>query len=141
MVGPWDHMGTHFGEGAVGELVFGPEATVPLAELRRDWLRHILHGAPAPELLRDRVMLYLAGAERWISAPSLEAATTGRVTRYLRSADGPMDATHSGYVEDAPDAARTPSSRATRSTCAPTKWSCSRGRPAADPSRRSTASR
>ena len=104
VVGPWDHMGTHFGEGKVGELVFGPEATVPLAELRRDWLRHILHGAPPPEFLRDRVMLYLAGTERWISASSLEAATTGSVTRYLRSTDGPMDATHSGFVEDAPAA-------------------------------------
>jgi len=104
VIGPWDHMGTHFGEGKVGELVFGPEATVPLAELRRDWLRHILHGAPAPEFLRDRVMLYLAGTERWISAPSLEQATTGSVTRYLRSTDGPMDATHSGFVEDAPAA-------------------------------------
>jgi predicted acyl esterase len=86
------------------ELLFGPEATVPLAELRRDWLRHILHGAPPPEFLRDRVLLYLAGAERWISAPSLEAASTESVTRYLRSVDGPMDATHSGFVEDAPTA-------------------------------------
>jgi putative CocE/NonD family hydrolase len=104
VVGPWDHMGTHFGEGTVGELVFGPDAAVNLPELRRDWLRHILHGAPPPEFLRDRVMLYLAGAERWISAPSLEQATSGSVTRYLRSADGPMDATHSGFVEDAPAA-------------------------------------
>ena len=102
VVGPWDHMGTHFGEGKVGELVFGPDATVNLPELRRDWLRHVLHGAPPPEFLRDRVMLYLAGAERWISAPSLEQATTGSATRYLRSTDGPMDATHSGFVEDAP---------------------------------------
>ena len=75
---------------------------MPLAELRRDWLRHVLHGAPAPEFLRDRVMLYLAGTERWISAPSLEAATSGRVIRYPRSVDGPMDATHSGFVDDAP---------------------------------------
>ncbi len=104
VVGPWDHMATHFGEGKVGELVFGPDAAVNLPELRRDWLRHILHGAPAPEFLRDRVMLYLAGAERWISASSLEQATTGSVTKYLRSADGPMDATHSGFVEDAPAA-------------------------------------
>jgi len=101
VIGPWDHMGTHFGEGRVGELLFGPEATVPLAELRRDWLRHVLHGAPPPEFLRDRVLLYLAGAERWTAAPSLEAASADSVTKYLRSADGPMDATHSGFVEDA----------------------------------------
>ena len=102
VVGPWDHMATHFGEARVGELVFGPDAAVNLPELRRDWLRHILYGAPVPEFLRDRVMLYLTGAERWIAAPSLEQATTGSVTRHLRSVDGPMDPTHSGFIDDTP---------------------------------------
>jgi hypothetical protein len=102
VVGPWDHMGTHFGEGRVGELVFGPDATVDLPALRRDWLRHVLDGAPLPEFLQDRVMLYVAGAERWRGAPSLEAATTSTAERWLRGVDGPMDATHSGFVEESP---------------------------------------
>ncbi len=102
VVGPWDHMGTHFGEGRVGELVFGPDATVDLPALRRDWLRHVLDGAPLPELLRDRVMLYVAGSERWLSAPSLEDASTGLTQRWLRAVEGPMDASHAGFVEDAP---------------------------------------
>jgi putative CocE/NonD family hydrolase len=102
VVGPWDHMGTHFGEGRVGELVFGPAATVDLPALRRDWLRHVLDGAPLPEFLSDRVMLYVAGAERWAGASSLEAATTATADRWLRGVDGPMDATHSGFVEEAP---------------------------------------
>ena len=102
VVGPWDHMGTHFGEGRVGELVFGPDATVDLPALRRDWLRHVLDGAPRPDLLRDRVMLHVAGSERWIGVPSLEAASAATATRWLRGVDGPMDALHSGFVEDAP---------------------------------------
>ena len=101
VVGPWDHMGSHFGPGRVGELVFGPDGTVDLPALRRDWLRHVLDGAPLPELLRDRVMLYVTGSERWVGAPSLEAASTGVTTRWLRSVDGPMDALHSGFVDEA----------------------------------------
>jgi uncharacterized protein len=102
VIGPWDHMGTHFGTAKVGELTFGADAEVNLAELRRDWLRHVLHGAPAPEFLRDRVMLYLAGEERWLSVPTLDAATTDSVDKHLRSVDGTMDATHSGYIADSP---------------------------------------
>jgi predicted acyl esterase len=100
VVGPWDHMGTHFGPGSVGELEFGPDATVDLPALRRDWIRHVLDGAPLPELLRDRVMLYVTGSEHWVGAPSLEAATTGSADRWLRSVDGPMDVVHSGFVDD-----------------------------------------
>ena len=102
VIGPWDHMGCHFGQGSVGELTFGPDATTNLPELRRDWLRHILHGAPPPAFLQDRVMLYLTGDERWIGAPSLDAATAGRAVKHLRSVDGPMDATHSGFIAEAP---------------------------------------
>ena len=101
VIGAWDHMGTHFGQGRVGELTFGPDATVKLAELRRDWLRHILHGAPAPELLKHRVMLYVTGAEKWIGVPSLDDATGSHVAKFLQSAAGPMDALHSGFIADA----------------------------------------
>jgi hypothetical protein len=100
VIGAWDHMGTHFGPGRVGQLVFGPDATVQLADLRRDWLRHVLHGAPPPEFLKDRVMLYVTGDERWIGVPSLEEAAAAHVTRYLHSVDGPMDATHAGFVAE-----------------------------------------
>ena len=102
VIGPWDHMGTHFGDGRVGELQFGPDATVPLAELRRDWLRHVLHGAPAPSFLRDTIVLYLTGEEAWRSAASLDACTTGNVHRFLRSVPGGMDSGHSGWIDDEP---------------------------------------
>jgi uncharacterized protein len=102
VVGPWDHMGTHFGEGKVGEIVFGPEATVKLAELRRDWLRHVLHDAPAPEFLRDRVSYYLTGTEEWRWSPSLDATNVGTTVKHLRSVPGVMDAAHAGFVDDQP---------------------------------------
>lgn len=102
VIGPWDHMGTHFGTGRVGEITFGPAASVNLAELRRDWLRHVLHGEAAPAFLEARVMLYVTGDEQWIGVESLEDATTGRVTKFLHSVDGPMDAHHAGFLCDAP---------------------------------------
>jgi uncharacterized protein len=99
VIGPWDHMGTHFGDGKVGEITFGPDATVALAQLRCNWLRHVLHGAPTPEFLADRVMFYVAGEERWRSMPRLDAATDDVTIRRLRSVDGPMDAQHAGFIE------------------------------------------
>jgi uncharacterized protein len=102
VIGPWDHMTTHFGEGKVGDLEFGPSATVPLAELRRDWLRHVLHDGPLPEFLCDRVNYYLTGAETWRSCASLEATTSGSVVKRLRSVAGVMDAAHAGFVDDEP---------------------------------------
>lgn len=102
VVGPWDHMGTHFGEGRVGEILFGPDATVDLPALRRDWIRHVLDGTPLPAFLQGRVVLYVAGSERWIGSESLEQASSGTTIRWLRGVDGPMDALHSGFVEEAP---------------------------------------
>ena len=111
VIGPWDHMGTHFGDGRVGELQFGPDATVPLAELRRDWLRHVLHDGPAPAFLLDRVGCFVAGTEEWRWAPSLDECTATTTERFLRSVAGPMDAGHSGWIDDSasegPDASFT----------------------------------
>lgn len=102
LVGPWDHEGTQTGTGSVGDLHFGPAARVDVRQLRTDWFRHVLFDEPKPELLSDRFVYYVAGAEAWCAAASVESATVGEHPLYLRSLPGPNDAFHSGWLEDTP---------------------------------------
>ena len=77
VIGPWDHMGTHFGEGRGGRAGvrsrcygYARRATPRLAAPRP--ARRARPGVPAAP--GDAL---LAGDERWTGAPSLEQATTG----------------------------------------------------------------
>jgi len=107
LIGPWDHAGTDSGHNVVGELQFAEAAKVDLRTLRTDWFRHVLYGEPKPDLLSDRVVYYLAGAEQWKSADSLAAATSATKDLFLVSTPGPNDVFHSGWLaakpEDGPD--------------------------------------
>jgi len=88
------------GTDAVGDLKFGEAARVDLAGVRGDWCRHILFDEPTPDLLADRFVYYVAGAEEWRSAPSLAAATSGHRTMGLVGTPGPRDAFHSGWLSE-----------------------------------------
>lgn len=107
LIGPWDHAGTDSGHNAVGELQFDDLARLPLRQMRTAWFRHILFGEPRPEMLTDRFVYYVAGAEEWRTAPTVEAATVGACPLYLQSAEGPNDVFHSGWLAaeaaDGPD--------------------------------------
>ncbi|MFM7597226.1 MAG: CocE/NonD family hydrolase, partial [Actinomycetota bacterium] len=107
LIGPWDHAGTDSGHNAVGELQFDDLARLPLRQMRTAWFRHILFGEPRPEMLTDRFVYYVAGAEEWRTAPTVEAATVGARPLYLQSAEGPNDVFHSGWLAaeaaDGPD--------------------------------------
>ncbi|MEA3105856.1 MAG: uncharacterized protein QOI88_461 [Gammaproteobacteria bacterium] len=48
-------------------------ALVDLRELRYQWFDHVLKGAAAPSLLKDRINFEIMGANEWRHAPSLEA--------------------------------------------------------------------
>jgi predicted acyl esterase len=102
LIGPWDHAGTDSGHNAVGDLVFGDAAGLPMRQMRTDWFRHILFGEPRPPLLTDRFVYYVAGAEAWRSSSSIQAATVGVRPLYLQSVPGPNDAFHSGWLRDTP---------------------------------------
>jgi putative CocE/NonD family hydrolase len=102
LVGPWDHVGSQTGSGSVGDLHFGPAARVDVRQLRTDWFRHVLFDDPEPQLLTDRFVYYVTGAEEWRVAESVDAATSGDRELYLRSMPGPNDAFHSGWLDDTP---------------------------------------
>jgi putative CocE/NonD family hydrolase len=107
LIGPWDHAGTDSGHNVVGDLHFGEAAKVDLRTLRTDWFRHVLFGEPAPDLLTDRIVYYVAGAEEWRSAAALGEATMTTKAVYPVSTAGPNDVFHSGWLAadpgDGPD--------------------------------------
>ena len=75
IIGPWDHPGTRTPKAEFGGMKFGPASLVDLPQLHLDWYRWTMQGAGRPDFLKAHVVYYVTGAERWRSAPSLEAVT------------------------------------------------------------------
>jgi len=105
VLGPWDHRGAWNGslgiKPAVGGLEFGPASLIDAAKLHIQWYRWTLCGGPPPDLLQNRVSYYVAGAEKWRYADTLEAVTAFSKPLYL---DSKGTATHifaSGSLRDA----------------------------------------
>ncbi|MGL5838201.1 MAG: CocE/NonD family hydrolase [Sphingorhabdus sp.] len=99
VIGPWHHAGMD-GAGAVGGLTFGPAAAIDMGAVRIEWYRWLFGMGPWPEFLSDPVIYYMAGAEEWRGATSLDGATAGRQSWYLRSGEmGARDIFHSGFLE------------------------------------------
>ena len=114
IIGPWDHPGTRDPQLSLGGLTFASASRLDVRRLNLEWYDWILKGKRRPEALRDHFNYYVAGAERWESAPSLEAATERRQTLFLSSPGspanslsrrgvlsfGPPDADEDSYVDD-----------------------------------------
>jgi putative CocE/NonD family hydrolase len=86
VVGPWDHPGSRVPKQRLGGLDFSPAAVLDVKALHVAWYDHVMKGGPLPAFLKDRVVYFVTGSNRWETAPTLEAAT-GRVeTLFLSSA-------------------------------------------------------
>ena len=72
-MGPWDHAGTRTPTQEVGGLKFGPACLIDLNKLHREWYDWTMKGGDKPKFLEKRVAYYVAGAEAWKYADSLEA--------------------------------------------------------------------
>lgn len=103
LIGPWDHAGTRTPRAEFGGLRFGPASVVDLNELHDQWYRNALDGAPRPALLSSPVVYYLAGAETWKGAQSLDDLQANAPWLYLdfATADG-TDLYASGSVSAEP---------------------------------------
>jgi putative CocE/NonD family hydrolase len=86
VIGPWDHAGTRTPKAEVGGLKFGPASLVDLPQLHLDWYAWTLKDGPRPAFLKQPVVYYVTGAERWRSAESLAAITAESRPLYLDSA-------------------------------------------------------
>jgi uncharacterized protein len=99
LMGPWDHPGTRTPKKEVGGLTFGDASLLDLNALHGAWYGWTMRGGPRPEFLKKRVTYYVAGAEVWKYADTLEEITASRSVLYLGSREGQAnDAVHSGTL-------------------------------------------
>jgi putative CocE/NonD family hydrolase len=101
VMGPWDHAGTRTPTREVGGLKFGEASMVDLNHLHRQWYDWTMKGGKRPDFLKKRVACYIAGAEEWRHADSLEDLWGGTRRLYLTSSGGRAnDAFESGRLSD-----------------------------------------
>jgi putative CocE/NonD family hydrolase len=87
-MGPWDHAGTRTPTPEVGGVRFDKAALLDLNGLHREWYDWTMKGGKKPAFLEKRVAYYVAGAEAWKFADSLEAIPTRPQKLYLTTPDG-----------------------------------------------------
>jgi putative CocE/NonD family hydrolase len=88
LMGPWDHAGTRTPTEEVGGLRFGRASLVDLNQLHREWYDWTMKAGPKPKFLENRVTYYVAGADEWKHADSLESIPAKSERLYLTSPDG-----------------------------------------------------
>jgi len=88
ILGPWDHAGTRTPQQEIGGLKFGEASMLDMNKLHKEWYDWTLKNGAKPEFLKKRVAYYVAGAEEWKYAETLEAIVTSKRTLYLNSVDG-----------------------------------------------------
>ncbi|WP_177204207.1 CocE/NonD family hydrolase [Sphingobium sp. AP50] len=75
VLGPWDHPGTRNPQRVTGGVDMGAASVINMLELHRQWFDWILNRGPKPAFLADHFAYFLAGADRWETAPSLASAS------------------------------------------------------------------
>lgn len=88
IAGPWDHAGTRTPKAEVGGMKFGDASLVDLNQLHKEWYDWTMKDGKKPGFLKKRVGYYLAGAEEWKYADSLDAIGSDKLMYYLTSAGG-----------------------------------------------------
>lgn len=104
VIGPWDHRGAWNGslgiKPEVGGLQFGPASLIDAARLHIDWYNWTMRGGQRPDLLKKRVSYYVAGAEKWRYADTLEGVTAFCKPLYLSSTGSASQIFASGALQD-----------------------------------------
>jgi putative CocE/NonD family hydrolase len=63
IMGPWAHWGIV--SGVVGDVDFGPEATLDIDNLRKEWFGHWLHNRDTGVVDRPKVRIFVMGENAW----------------------------------------------------------------------------
>ena len=104
VIGPWDHRGAWNGslgnKPAVGGLQFGPASLIDAVRLHIDWYNWAMRSGRRPDLLQRRVSYYVAGAEKWRYADTLEGVTEFCKPLYLNSTGSASQIFASGSLQD-----------------------------------------
>ena len=98
IVGPWDHRGCAVPEAEFCGLKVGPASLIDMRRLHRQWYAWTMQGGEKPEFLKKNVAYYVAGAEKWRYADTLEGVTSRSEPLYLSSTQNPTDLYSSGSL-------------------------------------------
>jgi uncharacterized protein len=101
LIGPWDHAGTRTPAREVAGLTFGEASMMDLNALHKDWYDHVMKKGTRPKALEKRVVYYVAAADQWKSADSLDDIGKTKRTLYLSSNGRANDVFHSGQLRPA----------------------------------------
>jgi putative CocE/NonD family hydrolase len=88
VIGPYDHFGSQSAQkpSSVNGMPMDQAAQFDTPDLAFTWFNHVLHGAPRPAMLKDKINFEVMGANRWDSAPSLDAMGPQKLKLYLAGA-------------------------------------------------------
>lgn len=98
IIGPWDHGGNSAPVAQFEGLTFGPASLLDMNELHKEWYDWTMKGGSRPGLLKKPVAYYVAGAEEWKYADSLEDISNNITSLYLHSDGTASDVFHSGSM-------------------------------------------
>ena len=104
VLGPWDHGGTRFPRQEFGGVDFGDQAMFDAFALDRDWYRWTMGEGEKPDFLLDKVTYFVAGANQWKGADSLEAIANSELVFYLGSEGSANSLYQSGALQSEPSA-------------------------------------
>jgi putative CocE/NonD family hydrolase len=110
IMGPWDHAGTRTPQAEFGGLKFAEASLLDLNKLHVEWYDWTMKGGAKPEFLKARVAYYLAGAETWKYADSLETIADETRRLYLSSDGSAGDVFRSGSLSATAPGAQPPDS-------------------------------
>jgi putative CocE/NonD family hydrolase len=99
IIGPWDHAGTRDPKPEFAGLKFGEASLLDMNKLHKEWYDWTMKDGQKPAFLKKRVAYYVAGAEMWKYANSLEEIPTRSQKMYLCSDSSARDIFHSGSLE------------------------------------------
>lgn len=88
VIGPWGHAETRQPKREIGGYTFGEASLVDVRELDVAWYDWTMSGGDRPEFLKDRIAYFLAGADTWKYASSLETIASRTQQLYVDSVDG-----------------------------------------------------
>jgi uncharacterized protein len=98
IMGPWTHWG--IASGVVGDLDFGPEATLDIHALRRDWFAHWLKDEDTAVVHRPPVRIFVMGDNVWRDEQEWPLARTRWTAFHLQPGGGLATASPSASEPD-----------------------------------------
>ncbi len=103
IIGPWNHSGTRRPKKEVGGVQFKENAVLKMNQLYLDWFNFTLKKGRKPSLLKDNVMYYVMGENKWKYAANLKAISNTTKEFFLSSLNGNADDVFSsGQLTKAP---------------------------------------